>query len=40
MRLVLAINLDEYNTERPHGALDGISPARYVEQLKEKRRKH
>ena len=31
--------LDEYNIERPHGALAGVTPARYVEKLKEKRRK-
>jgi len=31
--------LDEYNIERPHGALDGQTPAKYVERLKEKTRK-
>ncbi len=31
--------LDEYNIERPHGALAGAPPARYVKQLEEKRRK-
>ena len=31
--------LAEYNTERPHGALAGVPPARYVEELNEKSRK-
>lgn len=31
--------LEEYNTERPHGALAGISPASYIKQLKGKERK-
>ena len=30
--------LDEYNIERPHGALAGVTPARYVKKLKEKTR--
>lgn len=30
--------LDEYNTERPHGALAGVPPARYVELCREKTR--
>lgn len=30
--------LDEYNIERPHGALDGLTPARYVEQCRENKR--
>jgi len=38
-RRVIGSWLEEYNTERPHGALDGISPARYVKQFKEKTRK-
>lgn len=35
---VITAWLDEYNTERPHGALDGLTPARYVEQCREKKR--
>jgi len=31
--------LDEYNTERPHGALNGLPPARYMKQCTEKKRK-
>jgi len=38
-RRVISSWLKEYNTERPHGALAGVPPARYVEQLKEKDRK-
>jgi transposase InsO family protein len=30
--------LEEYNTERPHGALAGVPPARYVEQCRDKKR--
>jgi len=36
---VITAWLEEYNSERPHGALAGVTPARYVKQLKEKRRK-
>lgn len=35
---VISAWLDEYNTERPHGALAGVTPARYVEQCREKKR--
>ena len=35
---VISAWLDEYNTERPHGALAGVPPARYVEQCREKKR--
>lgn len=38
-RRVINAWLDEYNTERPHGALAGATPARYVKRLKEKTRK-
>lgn len=38
-RRVINAWLDEYNIERPHGALAGVPPARYVKKLKEKRRK-
>ena len=38
-RRVINAWLDEYNIERPHGALAGVTPAIYVKQLKEKRRK-
>ena len=38
-RRVINAWLDEYNIERPHGALAGVTPARYVKKLKEKRRK-
>lgn len=38
-RRVINSWLDEYNIERPHGALAGVTPARYVKKLKEKRRK-
>lgn len=38
-RRVIGSWLEEYNTERPHGALNGISPARYVKKIKEKTRK-
>jgi len=38
-RRVIGAWLEEYNTERPHGALAGISPARYLEKFKEKERK-
>ena len=31
--------LREYNTERPHGALAGVPPARYVKRIQEKERK-
>jgi len=31
--------LDEYNTERPHGALGGVTPAKYVKKLREKTKK-
>ncbi len=31
--------LEEYNIERPHGASTGVTPAKYVEKFKEKRRK-
>lgn len=35
---VISVWSDEYNTERPHGALAGLPPARYVEQCREKNR--
>lgn len=38
-RRVISSWLEEYNSERPHGALAGVAPARYIEQLKEKERK-
>jgi transposase InsO family protein len=38
-RRVINAWLDEYNTERPHGALAGVTPANYVKKLKGKRRK-
>jgi transposase InsO family protein len=38
-RRVIAEWLREYNTERPHGALAGVPPARYVKKIKEKQRK-
>jgi len=38
-RRVINAWLDEYNTERPHGALAGVTPASYVKKLKEKTRK-
>ncbi len=38
-RRVIGSWLTEYNTERPHGALAGVPPARYIEELKEKGRK-
>ena len=38
-RRVINAWLDEYNTERPHGALAGVTPASYVKRLKEKTRK-
>jgi len=38
-RRVINAWLDEYNTERPHGALAGVTPASYVKKLKGKRRK-
>ena len=38
-RRVINAWLDEYNIERPHGALTGVTPARYVKKLKEKTRK-
>jgi putative transposase len=38
-RRVINAWIDEYNIERPHGALAGVTPARYVKKLKEKRRK-
>jgi putative transposase len=38
-RRVIGAWLEEYNTERPHGALAGISPARYLKKLTEKERK-
>lgn len=34
---VISAWLDEYNTERPHGALAGVPPARYVKQCREKK---
>jgi len=34
-RRVIDAWLDEYNTERPHGALAGVTPASYVKELKE-----
>lgn len=36
---VIGAWLDEYNTERPHGALAGAPPARYMEQCRDKKRK-
>ncbi len=38
-RNVIKTWLDEYNTERPHGALDGRCPARYLKEKTEKNRK-
>ncbi len=38
-RRIIRSWLEEYNTERPHGALAGVPPARYVEQLRDKQRK-
>ncbi len=38
-RRVINVWLDEYNLERPHGALAGVTPARYVKKFKGKRRK-
>ena len=38
-RRVINVWLDEYNTERPHGALAGVPPARYVERIEAKRSK-
>ena len=38
-RRVIATWLDEYNEERPHGALAGVPPARYIEQCGKKERK-
>ena len=38
-RRVISTWLDEYNSERPHGALAGVTPARYVKQFKDKKRK-
>ena len=35
-RRVIGAWLEEYNVERPHGALAGVPPARYVEKIKEK----
>ena len=35
---VISAWLEEYNTERPHGALAGVPPARYAEQCREKKR--
>ena len=34
-RRVIDAWLNEYNTERPHGALAGVTPASYVKELKE-----
>ena len=34
-RRVIGAWLKEYNTERPHGALAGVPPARYVKKIKE-----
>ena len=38
-RRVINAWLDEYNIERPHGALAGVTPASYAKKLKEKRKK-
>jgi len=38
-RRVINSWLDEYNTERPHGALAGVTPARYVKKFREKTKK-
>lgn len=38
-RRVINSWLDEYNTERPHGALAGIAPSLYLKKLEEKTRK-
>ena len=37
-RRVILSWLEEYNIERPHGALAGVPPARYVEQCREEKR--
>lgn len=37
-RRVIAEWLQEYNNERPHGALSGEPPARYLKRIKEKER--
>lgn len=38
-RRIINAWLDEYNIERPHAALAGVTQAKYVEKLKEKTRK-
>ncbi len=37
-RRVILSWLEEYNIERPHGALAGVPPARYVEQCREEKK--